>query len=234
LFVVGRNQRGENRMIGTIEKRETNDKGKKMNKRNQLYVFASVFAVLIVVTNFGFAWADTGASNTNTILATDAIKNNPTAMKILENIELFKQRYALMQQKQQLADQQNQFIEQQRKLANEYLQNDLAGINNGNDLTFPRNAYAVFVTHVDNSAQNLFWDQFNFMQEKVQNARNAMNTVLKNGGTMQEALQAYNNEAAIHKNQLVSINKDLNVKYNLADAKVQSLFNKDGKLNRNA
>lgn len=223
-------------MIGTIEKREmqTNDKGKKMNKKSQLCVFASVFAVLIVVTNFGFAWADTGTSNTQTILATDAIKNNPTAMKILENIELFKQRYAAMQQKQQLVDQQNQFIEQQRKIANAYLQNDLAGMNNGNDLTFPRNAYAVFVTRVDNSAQNLFWDQFNFMQEKVQNGKNAMNKVLQNGGTIQEALQAYNNEAAIHKNQLVSINKDLNIKYNLADKKVQSLFNKDGKLNRNA
>ena len=213
---------------------QTNDKGKKMNKRSQLCVFASVFAVLIVVTNFGFAWADTGTSNTNTILATDAIKNNPTEMKILENIELFKQRYAAMQQKQQIIDQQNQFIEQQRKIANAYLQNDLANMNNGNDLTFPRNAYAVFVTHVDNSAQNLFWDQFNFMQEKVQNAKNAMSKVLQNGGTVQEALQAYNNEAAIHKNQLVSINKDLNIKYNLADEKVQNLFNKYGKLNRNA
>ena len=223
-------------MIGTIENREmqTNDKGKKMNKTSQLCIFASVFAVLIVVTNFGFAWADTGASNTNTILATDAIKNNPTEMKILENIELFKQRYAAMQQKQQIVDQQNQFIEQQRKIANAYLQNDLAGMNNGNDLTAPKNAYAGFVTHVDNSAQSLFWDQFNFMQQKIQNARNAMNQVLRNGGTMQEALQAYNNEAAVHKDQLISINKDLNVKYNLADAKVQSLFNKDGKLDRNA
>ncbi len=223
-------------MIGTIENREmqTNDKGKKMSKRSQLCVFASVFAVLIVVTNFEFAWADTGASNTNTILATDAIKNNPADMKILENIELFKQRYAAMQQKQQIVDQQNQFIEQQRKIANAYLQNDLVGMNNGNDLTAPKNAYAGFVTHVNNSAQNLFWDQFNFMQQKIQNARNAMNQVLKNGGTMQEALQAYNNEATVHKGQLVSINKDLNVKYNLADAKVQSLFNKDGKLNRNA
>src|SRR5207245_9556726 len=104
---------------------------------------------------------------------------------------------------------------------------------NGNDLTFPRSAYAVFVTHVDNSAQNLFWDQFNFMQEKVQNAKNAMNKVLQNGGTMTEALQAYDNEAAIHKNQLVSINKNRNLKYNLANEKVKSLFNKDGKLNRN-
>lgn len=223
-------------MIGTIENKEmrTNDKGKKMYKTSQLCVFASVFAVLIVVTNFGFAWADTGASNTNTILATDAIKNNPTDMKILENIELFKQRYAAMQQKQQIIDQQNQFIEQQRKIANAYLQSDLASMNNVNDLTAPKNAYASFVTQVDNSAQSLFWDQFNFMQQKIQNARNAMSQVLQNGGTMQEALQAYNNEAAVHKDQLISINKDLNVKYNLADAKVQSLFNKDGKLNRNA
>jgi len=223
-------------MIETIENREmqNDDKSKKMHKTSQLCVFASVFAVLIVVTNFGFAWADTGASNTNTILATDAIKNNPTDMKILENIELFKQRYAAMQQKQQIVDQQNQFIEQQRKIANAYLQNDLAGMNNGNDLTAPKNAYAGFVTRVDNSAQSLFWDQFNFMQQKIQNARNAMSQVLQNGGTMQEALQAYNNEATVHKDQLISINKDLNVKYNLADAKVQSLFNKDGKLNRNA
>ncbi|HWY34137.1 MAG TPA: hypothetical protein VNX68_05790 [Nitrosopumilaceae archaeon] len=223
-------------MIETIENREmqNDDKSKKMHKTSQLCVFASVFAVLIVVTNFGFAWADTGASNTNTILATDAIKNNPTEMKILENIELFKQRYAAMQQKQQIVDQQNQFIEQQRKIANAYLQNDLAGMNNGNDLTAPKNAYAGFVTRVDNSAQSLFWDQFNFMQQKIQNARNAMSQVLQNGGTMQEALQAYNNEATVHKDQLISINKDLNVKYNLADAKVQSLFNKDGKLNRNA
>ena len=219
-----------------MENRETQtQKGdKKMNKRSQLCVFASIFAVLMVVTNFGFAWADTGVSNTDTILATDAIKNNPTEMKILENIELFKQRYAAMQQKQQIVDQQNQFIEQQRKIANAYLQNDLAGMNNGNDLTNPKNAYAGFVTHVDNSAQGIFWDQFNFMQEKIQNARNAMNQVLRNGGTMQEALQAYDNEAAVHKDQLVSINKDLNVKYNLADTKVQNLFNKDGKLNRNA
>jgi len=222
-------------MIETIENREMqNDDNKKMHETSQLCVFASVFAVLIVVTNFGFAWADTGASNTNTILATDAIKNNPTEMKILENIELFKQRYAAMQQKQQIVDQQNQFIEQQRKIANAYLQNDLAGMNNGNDLTAPKNAYAGFVTRVDNSAQSLFWDQFNFMQQKIQNARNAMSQVLQNGGTMQEALQAYNNEATVHKDQLISINKDLNVKYNLADAKVQSLFNKDGKLNRNA
>ena len=223
-------------MIGTMENREikTQEGAKKMNKLSQLCVFASIFAVLIVVTNFGFAWADTGVSNTNTILATDAIKNNPTEMKILENIELFKQRYAAMQQKQQIVDQQNQFIEQQRKIANAYLQNDLAGLNNGNDLTAPRNAYASFVTHVNNSTQNLFWDQFNFMQQKVQNARNAMNQVLKNGGTMQEALQAYDDAAAVHKDQLISINKDLNVKYNLANAKVQSLFNKDGKLNRNA
>lgn len=223
-------------MIENMEKRETQttDKGKKMNKRSQVCVFAGVLATLIVVTNFSFAWADTGATNTNTILATDAIKNDPTAMKILQNIEIFKQQYAAMQLKQQLADQKNQFIEQQRKLASEQLQVDLAGMNNGNNLATPRNAYAVFVSHVDNSAQNLFWEQFNFMQAKVQNGKDAMNKVLKNGGTIQEALQAYSNEAAIHKNQLVSINKDLNVKYNLADTKVQSLFNKDGKLNRNA
>ena len=221
-------------MIGTIEnKKAQNGNKSKMNKTGQLCILASVLAIIIVASNVGFVWAETGTGNTNTILATDNIKNNPTAMNILQNIELFKQRYAAMQQKQHLIDQQNQFIEQQRKIANQYLQNDLAAINNGNNPNTPRNAFAGFVTHVSNSTQSLFWDQFSFMQQKVQNARDAMNKVLKNGGTIQEALQAYDDAAATHKDQLVSINKDLNVKYHLADKNVQDTFNKDGQLNRN-
>jgi len=222
-------------MIGNMEQKDwqADGKDKKMNKRIQLCVCASVLAALIVVTNFGFAWAET-TSETNTILATDSIKKDPTAMKILENIELFKQRYAAIQQKQQLQAEHNKFIEDQRRIANQYLQSDLAGIDNGNNLETPKNAYAAFVTHVGNSAQGLFWDEFSFMQQKVQAARDAMNKVLKNGGTMEEAMQAYNDAAAIHKDQLVSINKNLNVKYHLADQKVQDLFNKNGKLNRNA
>jgi len=68
------------------------------------------------------------------------------------------------------------------------------------------------------------------MEDKISKANEAKNNVLKNGGSMEEAWQAYNDALAIHKSDLVSVNKNLNVKYHFADVKTQNLFNKYGKL----
>jgi len=215
-------------MIGNIGKREqqTTDKSKKMKKSVQLGVLASVLAVLIVVTNFGFASAETGNP---TILATDEIKNNPKAMSILQTIELFKKQYAAQHEQQGLIDMQQKQIEEKRKIANENLQKDLISLNDQNNPTNPKNAFASFVAHVNNSTQNLFWDEYSFMQQKVQNGRNAMQQVLQNGGTIEEALQAYSDAAKMHKTELVTVNKNLNIKYNLADATTQKIFDKFGR-----
>lgn len=208
-------------------------KNKKLNKTVPVLAL-SALAVMFIAGNLGFAWADTGV-NTNSVAikATDAIKNDPTAMKVLQNIELFKQQYALQQQVQQLQDQQSQFIEQQRALANAYLQNDLARMSNSNDQTSPQNAFASFVSTVNSPAQNVFLDEFKYMQAKVQQARDAKNQVLQNGGTIDQAVQAFNNAATFHKTELVSVNNQLNVKYSLADQKVQSLFDQWGSIPRN-
>src|SRR5713226_960895 len=206
-----------------------NTDGVKTKDKASLLLAASTLASLLVISSLGFAWAETDSSDV-TIKASADIKNNPTAMKILKNIELFKKNYAVLQQKQQLIDQQQKFVEEQRRIANQYLQIDLAGMNNLNNQNLPRNAYATFVSKVDNSTQNLFWDQFGFMEDKISKANEAKNNVLKNGGSMGEAWQAYNDALAMHKNDLVSVNKNLNVKYHFADAKTQNLFNKYGTL----
>ena len=211
--------------------------GSEKNKRNngnktQIVLGAGLGLLLFAVSGLELAWADTGNSPDIHIKATDAIKNDPALMKVLYNIELFKQRYAAQQQKQTLIDQQQQFIEQQRKIANSYLQADLNSMNNFNDLSTPKNAYASFVSHVNNSTQNLFWDQFGYMQNKVLKAKLAMNQVIQNGGSREEALQAYYNAAATHETDLVDVNKQLNVKYNLADKNTQNLFNKYGNVQK--
>jgi hypothetical protein len=207
-----------------------NTDGVKTKDKTSLLLAASTLASLLVISSLGFAWAETDNSDV-TIKASDDIKNNPTAMKILKNIELFKIRYAVLQHRQQLIDQQQKFIDEQRKMANEYLQNDLVGMDNLNNQNLPRNAYAVFVSKVDNnSTQNLFWDQFGFMEEKIAKANEVKNNLLKNGASIEEAWQAYNDALAIHKSDLVSANKNLNVKYHFADAKTQDLFNKYGRL----
>ena len=205
-------------------------KGKKLNKLVPILA-SSTLAVIFIAGGFGFAWADTGSSAT--IKATPAIMSDPTAVKILQNIELFKQQWAAQQQVQQLQDQQDQFIEQQRTLANAYLQADLARMSNAKDSTTPLNAFTSFVSTVNPTALGVFEDEFTYMQQKVQQARDLNNQVLQNGGTADEAVQAFNSAAAFHKTELVSVNSHLNVKYNQADQKVQSLFNQWGSIPRN-
>jgi hypothetical protein len=217
-------------MNETNQKNESNIRGKgsKVNNKNQLAIVASVLTSLIIMSGSGFAWAETGIENP-AIKATDAIKNNPKAMSILQTIELFKQQYAAQQEQQRVIDAQQKQIEEQRKIAEQNLQRDLAAINNQNNPTSPKNAFAAFVTHVNNSTQSLFWDEYSFMQEKVQSGRDAMHRVLQNGGTMAEAIQAYQNAAATHVSEIVDANKNLNVKYNLADKATQDTFDKYGK-----
>lgn len=188
--------------------------------------------MLLSASYFGLAWAQTvqDSSGNIQIKATDAIKKDPGMMKILYNIELFKQRYAALQQKQDLLAQQKSMIDEQRKIANSYLQVDLANTNNFNDMSNPQNSYAGFVSKVGNSTQNLFLDQFGYTQVKVANAKLAMNKVLQNGGTKEEALKAYYNAASTQQTELVSVNKALNIKYHFADGTVQNQFNKYGNL----
>jgi len=199
----------------------------------QLVLAISAGTLLLSASHFGFAWADNGQNSLGdmNIKASDAIKNDPAAMKILNNIAIFKQQYAAQQAKQDLQDQQQKLIDQQRKLANDYLQADLAKSSSQNDAN-QANAYAGFVSKVDTSAQGVFLDEFAYMQAKVAQAKLAMNQVLQNGGSRDEALNAYYNGAAIQKTELVSVNKDINVKYHLADTTTQDLFNKNGNLKK--
>lgn len=200
----------------------------------QLVLAISAGSLLLSASYIGFAWADSGQDSLGNIQikATDAIKKDPGMMKILYNIELFKQQYAAQQQKQAYQDQQQKLIDQQRKLANDYLQADLASANNINDMSSPVNAYTGFVSKVDSSAQGVFLDEFAYMQAKVAQGKLAMTKVLEQGGSRSDVLNAYYSGAATQKTELVDVNKGINIKYHLADTNVQDLFNKNGNLKK--
>jgi hypothetical protein len=206
----------------------------KKNTKLVTCLASSTLVAMVIAGSLGFAWADTGVDSSGiAIKATDAIKNDPAAMKVLENIEWFKQRWALLQTQQELQDQQNKLIDEQRALAKASLQNDLDRMSNAKDQTTAQNAFANFVSTVNSPAHSVFSDEFNYMQTKVQQAREARNQVLQNGGTMEEAILAFNDAASFHKNELVGVNNVLNVKYHLADQNVQNLFDKWGNIPRN-
>lgn len=199
----------------------------------QTILAISAGTLLLSASYFGMAWADTGSNSVDSsqIKATNAIKSDPGMMKILDRIELFKQQYAAQQQRQALQDQQQNLIDQQRKLANSYLQADLTSLDSMNTNS-PTVAYSGFVSKVSNSTQGVFQDEFAYMQAKVAEGKLAMSKVLQNGGSMDEALNAYYGGAATQMTELVNVNKETNIKHNLADATVQDQFDKNGNLKK--
>jgi len=96
----------------------------------------------------------------------------------------------------------------------------------------PKASFTNFVSSKPVDTQNVYWDMFNYQQQKVSEARKAMKIVLENGGSLQEAREAYYNAGAVKRVQLIDITKDLNIKHGLADNTVQSAFDKYGKLSR--
>jgi hypothetical protein len=214
-----------------------------MNSRIKLGIqYAGVAIVLSAIlwvsqdSEFS-AWAeessDSKKSYNFTTIAGDEIKNNPLAQKILKNIEIAKQRMEQMQQKQKQLTEQQKIIEEQRKIAKESLEKDLARMNKDYEDFTPKNSYARFLSNsIDATHHDIFWDQFNSMNEKVKIASLAKKAVLDNGGTMAEAREEFNKYAAMSRVDMIKYVMELNIKYGFTEKELQSYFDENGKLPR--
>ena len=166
------------------------------------------------------------------LLTGDDLINNPLASQILQNIELAKQRLAEQQEKQRLAEEYQIFLDEQRSITQQLLQNDLDRMNNNYAEFTPKASFESFLTGIDSTVHDIFWGQFEFQQQKVQAGRDAMMAVYENGGSLEEARQAYFQKAATKQTELIEVNKNLNIKYGFADPTVQQNFDEFGKLPR--
>jgi len=162
----------------------------------------------------------------------DQIKNNPIASKILKNMEITQKRQAEQEKKLKQIEENKKFLDQQRALADKELQNDLGIWFTSLDPFTPRNAYTSFVSQINQTLQGLFWEQFNFTNQKTNEGLTAMFQVLDNGGSEQEARKAFIQKASSSRAEIIKVNNDLNVKYGFTDKKTQDQFNMAGKLPR--
>ncbi len=162
----------------------------------------------------------------------DQIKNDPIASKILKNIEITQKRQAEQEKKLKQIEENKKFLDQQRALADKELQNDLNGWFASLDPFAPRNAYVSFVSQINQTFQGLFWEQFNFTEQKTNEGLAAMFQILDNGGSKQEARKAFIQKASSSRAEIIKVNNDLNVKYGFTDKKTQDQFNMAGKLPR--
>lgn len=205
----------------------------------QYLVFAiAFFALAWISQDLEFsAWAEESDESKKsynfTTIVGDEIKNNPMAQKILKNIEISKQRIEQMQQKQKQFTEQQKIIEEQRKIVKESLEKQLARMDKDYEDFTPKNSYARFLSNNINATHHdIFWDQFNSMDQRVKMANQAKKAVLDNGGTIKEAREEFNRYAAMSRVEMINYVMELNIKYGFTEQELQSYFDEYGKLPR--
>lgn|GEM_PF-886409 len=189
--------------------------------------------ILPSINNEQTAFAE---SNTEpTILVSDTLKKNPLAMKIIAEMESQKLKYKQLSEgklpeipltKKQIE------IEKNKKISEEILQEDLKSMEKKYLDFTPKNAFEKFISKLNSTYYGIFWDQFDYLNAKVQLALAAKNQVLENGGSLYEAQQEYFKYASMPRLEMISYIQELNIKYGFADSQIQSNFDANGKLPR--
>ena len=205
----------------------------KQKKSISVYFLIPLFALLIFYTN-NFAAAQTADPQFEfTTITGNEIKTSSVAQQMLERIELSKKILADLREGKNLEKTEEQkFIDEQRKISKQKLQDKLDRMNKDYAPFTPRNAFAGYLTGVNTTYHGIYWDQFNYMNEKVKIAKAAKQAVIDQGGTYQKAFQEYVKYASMTRAEMIKLNQELNIKYGFADADIQKDFDKFGKLPR--
>ncbi len=196
--------------------------------------YSLLFAVgisLVLTSGESFAFAQSSSQFESHILVGDDLKNNPLAQKILNEIEESKKKIAQLEQEQKARDVQATQVEQQRELAGQLQQEAIASMDAQNAPYTPKAAFAGFVSTVnDTSAQNILWGEFDYMSQKIDAGNAAMKQVLEQGGSWDDAIQAFSSAAVIHRQEMIQENTALNVEYGTTDPNIQNNFDANGLL----
>ncbi len=201
-----------------------------MLKSAQFFMVRLGFALLAVAFSLiliNNAYAQT--SDTQVTLSGN-LQNDPAAQDILKKIEQTKKMIRELEQKDYEKNQVQKNLEQRRNMAIVSLTQDLDDWERLWEKYSSRNSFDNFVSKRPDYVQGVFWDQFEFKEQKVYAGRTAMNNVLLNGGTIQDAKNAYHKAASTPRIELVEMNAQFNVKHNLADYAEQQVFNSTGQI----
>ncbi|MFZ9005685.1 MAG: hypothetical protein ACO293_02780 [Nitrosopumilaceae archaeon] len=198
-------------------------------------VLLVIAGLLIMPATNGQQLAFAESDGGSTLKVSDTLKKNPLAMQIIAEMEAQKLRYKQLSEEsvpKVIPTREQILIEENRKLSEEMLQNDLESMQKEYLDFTPKNAFAKFVEKLNSSHHEIFWDQFDYLNAKVQLAIAAKKDVLENGGTFYEAQREYFKYASMPRLEMISYIQELNVKYGFAQEDIQSNFDPNGKLPR--
>lgn len=204
-----------------------------------MVLFASSLMIIIVfVITLGITAQTSYAQNNNydvtaneQIPLSSDLANNPLAQDILKKIDQTKKWIADLEQRnyEQLEKQRELEDKRQKSLAK--LNQDLKEWKGLWDYYSPKNSYERFVDKIsDSKIRDVFWDQFEFKEQKVKAGRDALKKVIMDGGSLRDARQAYLAAAETKRIELIEANSQFNMKHNLAYYNQQILFDRQGQL----
>lgn len=202
-----------------------------------LFVSGLMIILVIVIassTIIQTSYAQTNHDDITTseqITLSEDLVNNPIAQDILRKIEQTKKWIEELEQRNYEQLEKQRELEEKRQQSLTKLNQDLKEWENLWDYYSPRNSYERFVDKVSNSqVQEVFWDQFEFKEQKVKAGRDALKKVIANGGSLRDARQAYLTAAETKRIELIEANSQFNVRHNLAYYNQQILFDREGQI----
>lgn len=164
------------------------------------------------------------------VTLSESLLNDPIAQDLLKKIEQTRKMIEELKQKEFEKNQAQENLEKMRDISVKHLNQNLDEWERIWEKHSSRNSFERFVNTKPSFVQGVFWDQFEFTEQKIIAGRIAMNQVLTSGGIMQDAINAYNKAAASKRIELIEINSQSNVKHNLANYEEQQIFNSTGQI----
>ena len=192
---------------------------------------ASSFALLVLfpgMYSIQHAFAD-DVENDFIPVASDRIKNDPFLVKILENMEKSKKQFSDIQQK----NVQKELLDDKRSEAKSIVEKELQQMFKENEDFTPISSFNRFLDKVSkDETKIIFQGLFDYKEDKVNAARDAMKEVFKNGGSLLDARNVYHETAKIPRVDMIQLVQDLNIKAGFSDPDIQQYFSSEGKLPR--
>ena len=137
-------------------------------------------------------------------LGPEQFQNDPIGLKLYEYHQELQNKIVEDKIKQQEIDTAQQYLENQRMIALEEQEKIIAERNPGAG-TFSGWKYEQFVDNLDSDVKEIIVNQLNYTIGVFEEAQVAMQEVLENGGTMEEAREAYYEKAAIPRDLMESM-----------------------------
>ena len=212
---------------------EPNSLPKKRSLNSKIVLKSSLYLLVACVMSFSFAqiaYAQDSSNSDGQMLLSENLLHDPLALDLLEKIEQTKKMIADLEKKEFEKNQAQELLQQKRDLSIERLNQSLDEWERLWEKHSSENSFERFVNKKPSFVQGVFWDQFNFKEQKVLAGKIAMSDVLVNGGTIQEAKNAYHKAATTQKIELIEMNAQFNIKHNLADYREQQIFNSTGQV----